>query len=284
MASTHAWPRPGRSSSRTPRTSHGRWRGPSTIWTADATSSSTCPRSSGSTARAPCCWRVSSTGSRPAALRTRCIEAHNPHAARLITLYRGHPTDVRPGGMATMGPFARLGAVAAGVPATLIRRARFRRPFRGRNPGGHRLAALGGLAVAAQADAGHRRGRAVGHERGQPAGRPHHRVSRRVTARALRRGRLRARARGRRAVPRARPAGDGDRRRRPLGRGPRLGDRHDEGVGGDRRPAVDGLRPDAMAGRAAVSRACRRGAPAHLDRRRAGPRSAGCSPRPRSPT
>jgi phospholipid/cholesterol/gamma-HCH transport system permease protein len=52
-------------------------------------------------------------------LGTRCIEAHNPHAARLIALYRGHRTEVPAEATRTMGPFARLGAAAAGLPATL---------------------------------------------------------------------------------------------------------------------------------------------------------------------
>ncbi len=51
-------------------------------------------------------------------LPTRCVEAHNPHAARLIALYRGRGTEVLAEGTQTMGLFARLGAAAAGVPAT----------------------------------------------------------------------------------------------------------------------------------------------------------------------
>ncbi len=54
-------------------------------------------------------------------LRTHCIEAHNSHAARLITLYRGHPTGVRPRGTPTRGSFASLGSAVAGMPATLTR-------------------------------------------------------------------------------------------------------------------------------------------------------------------
>ena len=54
-------------------------------------------------------------------LRTRCIEAHNPRAARLIALHRGQRTEVPPGAPRTAIPLAWLGAAAAGVPATLVR-------------------------------------------------------------------------------------------------------------------------------------------------------------------
>ena len=51
-------------------------------------------------------------------LRTRCIEAHNPHAVRLIALYR-HRTEVLGVATRTTGPLDRLGAVAARVPASV---------------------------------------------------------------------------------------------------------------------------------------------------------------------
>jgi len=52
-------------------------------------------------------------------LRTRILDGHNPHAARLITLYRERRTAVVPAAAPRAGPLARLGAVAAGLPATL---------------------------------------------------------------------------------------------------------------------------------------------------------------------
>jgi phospholipid/cholesterol/gamma-HCH transport system permease protein len=51
-------------------------------------------------------------------LRTRCIEADNPNAVRLIALYR-HRTEVRDDATRTTGLLGRLGAVAATVPATV---------------------------------------------------------------------------------------------------------------------------------------------------------------------
>ena len=52
-------------------------------------------------------------------LRTRLVEAHNPHAARLIALYRKRQTQVTPGATRRIGLLARLGAVASGLPATV---------------------------------------------------------------------------------------------------------------------------------------------------------------------
>ena len=57
-------------------------------------------------------------------------------------------------------------------------------------------------------------------------------------------------------TPRAGPADDGDHRLRPLGRGVRRRARHHEGVGGDRRAAHDGLRPDAVPGPSAACSRC----------------------------
>lgn len=51
-------------------------------------------------------------------LRTRCIEAHNPHAVRLIALYR-HRTEALGAATRMTGPLKRLGAVAASVPASV---------------------------------------------------------------------------------------------------------------------------------------------------------------------
>ena len=77
---------------------------------------------------------------------------------------------------------------------------------------------------------------------------------------------------GRRALPGARTAGHRDRRGRAIGRWSRLGDRHDEGVGGNRRLAVHGVRPGEVVGRATLSRTRRHGAALDLGGRRAGPR------------
>ena len=49
-------------------------------------------------------------------LRTRLIEDHNPHAVRLITLYRERQAEARPQPARRMGLLARLGVVAAAVP------------------------------------------------------------------------------------------------------------------------------------------------------------------------
>ncbi len=49
-------------------------------------------------------------------LRTRLIEDHNPHAVRLITLYRERRAEARPQPTRRMGLLAQLGFVAAAVP------------------------------------------------------------------------------------------------------------------------------------------------------------------------
>ena len=49
-------------------------------------------------------------------LRTHLIEDHNPHAARLITLYRQRRAEARPQATRRMGPLAKLGVVTAAVP------------------------------------------------------------------------------------------------------------------------------------------------------------------------
>src|SRR6187455_1633559 len=49
-------------------------------------------------------------------LRTHLIEDRNPHAARLITLYRKRRAEARPQPARTMGTLAHLGSVAAAVP------------------------------------------------------------------------------------------------------------------------------------------------------------------------
>ncbi len=49
-------------------------------------------------------------------LRTRLIEDHNPHALRLITLYRERQVEARPPPARRMGLLAHLGFVAAAVP------------------------------------------------------------------------------------------------------------------------------------------------------------------------
>ena len=137
------------------------------------------------------------------------------------------------------------------------RRARFHRSLRSRGAESGRDTWLSRLALASTADPGDRCGRAPRHRRRQSAGRHHHRISRRLAARPLRRGRLRSRARGRRTFPGARTADHGSRRGGQIGCGPCLGDRHNESVRGDRRLAVDGVRPGEMVGRAPLSRACR---------------------------
>ena len=48
--------------------------------------------------------------------RTRLIEDHNPHAVRLITLYRERGAEARPQPTRRMGLLARLGVVAAALP------------------------------------------------------------------------------------------------------------------------------------------------------------------------
>ena len=148
--------------------------------------------------------------------------------------------------------------VAAQLPGTITRRARFHRPLRRRGAEGARR----------------HRARSTG-VRCRGCSRRSAPTRSSVTSAAnllvgliigflgvsqlapLRRRRLRPRARRRRTLPRARTAGHRDRRRRPIGRRSRVGARHDEGVGGDRRVAVDGIRPDAMAGRASLPRARR---------------------------
>ena len=50
-------------------------------------------------------------------LRTRIIEDHNPHAVRLITLYRERRAEAQPPPTRRMGLLAQLGFVAAAVPA-----------------------------------------------------------------------------------------------------------------------------------------------------------------------
>ena len=49
----------------------------------------------------------------------RVLDGDNPHAARLITLYRERRTAVVPPAAAHTGTLTRLGAVASGLPATL---------------------------------------------------------------------------------------------------------------------------------------------------------------------
>jgi len=49
-------------------------------------------------------------------LRTRLIEDDNPHAFRLITLYRARRAEAQPQPPWRMGPLARLGAAATDVP------------------------------------------------------------------------------------------------------------------------------------------------------------------------
>ena len=225
-----------------------------------------------STAPARSCWRGCSIGWTPTADRTRIVEDRNPEAARLIALYRARRTATPAAQARSRTRSARIGAMASGCQP--------RPPTRSTSPVAALLPCRKAVAAPRSVDwrSLPRLLQEIGadalarHERRQPAGRRHHRVSRRLAARALRRRRLRPRARRRRALPRARAAGHRDRRGRPIGRRPRLGDRHDEGVGGDRRPAVDGVRPGEMAGRAALSRARRRRAAPDLGRRRAGPR------------
>jgi phospholipid/cholesterol/gamma-HCH transport system permease protein len=52
-------------------------------------------------------------------LRTRVIEDHNPHAFRLITLYRERRVEARPQATRKMGLLAQLGFVAAAVPGKM---------------------------------------------------------------------------------------------------------------------------------------------------------------------
>src|SRR6476469_9345580 len=49
-------------------------------------------------------------------LRTRLIEEHNPHAVRLITLYRERRAEARPQPPRRMSSLARLGVMAAAAP------------------------------------------------------------------------------------------------------------------------------------------------------------------------
>ena len=199
----------------------------------------------------------------------------NPEAARLIALYRGgqehHPAPPRRAAHDAGADRRRRGA----APRHPQRRPRLHRPLRRRAAEGGGCTALGRLALAPEAAPGDRGRWPRGHGRRQPSGRPDHRTARHLAAGALRRGRLRPRAGRRRPVPRAWPAGHGDRRRRPIGRRPRVGARDDEGVGRDRRAAGDGVRPGAVAGRAAVPRARHRAAAADLGGQRCWPSSAG---------
>ena len=52
-------------------------------------------------------------------LRTRLIEDHNPHALRLITLYRERRPEVQPQPTRTMSPLGRLGFVVASLPGLM---------------------------------------------------------------------------------------------------------------------------------------------------------------------
>jgi phospholipid/cholesterol/gamma-HCH transport system permease protein len=52
-------------------------------------------------------------------LRTRLIEDHNPHAVRLITLYRERRAEARPQPTQRRGPLARLGVGAASTAGTV---------------------------------------------------------------------------------------------------------------------------------------------------------------------
>src|SRR4249920_4169290 len=51
-------------------------------------------------------------------LRTRLIEDHNPHAVRLITLYRQRRAEARPQPTRRRSRIARIGVTAAAVPIT----------------------------------------------------------------------------------------------------------------------------------------------------------------------
>ncbi len=53
-------------------------------------------------------------------LRTHVLEDHNPHAFRLITLYRTRQADARPQTSRRMSLLAQLGSVAAAVPVRVI--------------------------------------------------------------------------------------------------------------------------------------------------------------------
>jgi phospholipid/cholesterol/gamma-HCH transport system permease protein len=52
-------------------------------------------------------------------LRTRLVEDHNPHAARLITLYRERKAETRPQPARRISPLAHLGELAAAVPGAV---------------------------------------------------------------------------------------------------------------------------------------------------------------------
>ena len=249
----------------------GRWSTRRRIWRGAARSMSTWRISIASTAPARCCWRGFLDRLDAGGQRTRVVERPQPRSG------------------ASDRPLSRPSGGTPGAPSPDARRAganRRRRvaqlpvaitgalDFTGRcavgDSEGGRDTALGRLALAAEAAPGDRGRWPCRHGRRQPPGGSDHRLARHLAARALRRGRLRPGARRRRAVPRARTARHGDRGRRPIGRGSRVGARDDEGVGRDRRPASDGVRPGAMAGRAPLRGARGRRAAADLDRQCAG--------------
>ena len=68
-----------------------------------------------STVPAQSCWPAFSIGWRRMGVGRAIIEGNNPEAARLIALYRERRAG-RPAPHATMGPLARIGALAAGLP------------------------------------------------------------------------------------------------------------------------------------------------------------------------
>ena len=175
--------------------------------------------------------------------RTRVVEDQNPEAARLIALYRSRRVDGPAVRARAMSALARIGTAGAQLPVTLndalnfIGRCAAAVPKTVAIPGSVDWRSL------PRADRGDRGERAPRHQRRQSPGRRHHRISRRIAARPLRSGRLRSGARGRRTFPGARTADHGSRRGGKIGRGSCVRDRHDESVGGDRRLAIDGVRP-----------------------------------------
>ena len=237
------------------------------------TSNSTCRRSSASTASgavllARLIDRLEARG-----LRTRLVEDHNPHAARLITLYRERRTEALPAAEPQDGPARpsrggrppRLPAVVTGA-LDFIGHAAAALPKAIVSPRSVDWASLPRLMQAIGADAlpvtsaaNLLIGLIIGFLGVSQLGRFGAVVyvpELVVIAQFRELGPL---------VTAIVVAG-------PLGRGPGLGARHDAGLGGDRCAAVDGIRPGALAGRAALPGARGHRADSHVDWRRAGAR------------
>ena len=203
--------------------------------------------------------------------RTAFVEPDSTEGSRQVALYRARRTARPAAQPRSPGVMARFGASAAQVPTTVVAGPGLHRPVRRGRATRVLVARIQRLAVATSPGPGHWRGRPACRGCREPARGGDCRLHRRRTARPLRRGRLCARTRRRRALQGTRPSRDRHRHRRTFWCRPCVGDRHHEGVRGDRRPSSDGLRSRAMAGRATLHRAGAHRAAARLGWRRPGP-------------